>query len=96
MQILEITQIKSGITALAQEVNHRVIGGRSKDVSVDRGENMDEVTQGFSEGDTLPILKDKVGGSGWGRANSRQKPVKLDRVARGRQGGKWCKNFKMR
>lgn len=34
---------------------------------MDRSENVDGVTQGFSEGDLLPILKDKVGGSGQGK-----------------------------
>ena len=33
-------------------------------MSVDKGENVNGVTQGFSEGDPLPILKDKVGGLG--------------------------------
>lgn len=41
---------------------------------------------GFSAGDPLLVLKDKVGGSGQGRANCRQKPRILDRAVRDWQG----------
>lgn len=51
-----------------------------------RGQNVGGITQGFSKGDPRDILKDMMGGSGQGRANSRRRPRKLDRVARSRQG----------